>query len=217
MCVSPIRSFSNGGTELYKCLEDTIRQKLEFYQEKNWLNDSNNSECENIIIILTDGQVSSYRLKEIINNNSDKKFRIFTLGIGRDANKLELENLASIGYGVCRMSSESKDIADNVIDILDYTNKIYYKNITHNDKIIMKCAYPNTFTQVFIKLDNSDENIILKTLDKEFCIEPLNIEKGKVISQFYMDYQIKNNIINYNDVISNSFYILMKRYKQMEN
>ena len=205
-------SANMGGTELYKCLEDTIRQKLEFYQEKNWLNDSNNSECENIIIILTDGQVSGYRLKEIINNNSDKKFRIFTLGIGRDANKLELENLASIGYGVCRMSSESKDIADNVIDILDYTNKIYYKNITHNDKIIMKCAYPNTFTQVFIKLDNSDENIILKTLDKEFCIEPQNIEKGKIISQFYMDYQIKNNLINYNDVISNSIkYSLLTR------
>lgn len=197
-------SANMGGTELYKCLEDTIRQKLEFYQEKNWLKDSNNSECENIIIILTDGQVSGHRLKEIITNNSDKKFRIFTLGIGQDANKLELENLASNGYGVCRMSSESKDIADNVIDILDYTNKIYYKNITHNDKIIIKCAYPNTFTQVFIKLDNSTENIILKTLDKEFCIEPQNIEKGKVISQFYMDYQIKNNLINYNDIISNS-------------
>jgi uncharacterized protein YegL len=120
-------SANMGGTELYKCLEDTILQKLEFYQEKNWLKDSISSDNENIIIILTDGQVSGHRLKEIINNHSDKKFRIFTLGIGRDANKLELENLASNGYGVCRMSSESKDIADNVIDILDYTNKIYYK------------------------------------------------------------------------------------------
>jgi len=203
-------SANMGGTELYKCLEDCIRQKVEFYQEKSWLNDSissdssDSSDNENIIIILTDGQVSGHKLKEIINNNSDKKFRIFTLGIGNDANKLELENIALNGYGICRMSSESKDIADNVIDILDYTNKLYYKNITYNDKIILKCAYPNIFTQIFLKMENHNEDIILKTSEKDFYVKSLHIEKEKFISQFYIDYQIKNNLINYNEIIPNS-------------
>ena len=193
-----------GGTELYKCLEDSIRQRLEFYQEKKWLSESVPTECENIIIILTDGQVSGSNLKTIISKYSDKKFRIFTLGIGQDANKTELESIANRGYGVCRMSSEAKDIADNVIDILDYCNKIYYKNIKYNNDVILKCAYPNVFTQAFIKLENQDDNIILKSNLVEFNIKPENIEKGKLISQFYMDYQIKNDLINYNDVILNS-------------
>ena len=184
-----------GGTELYKCLDDCINEKMESYIEKSWLsNTANTTEYENIIIVLTDGQIyGSNQFSDMIKKNRENnKFRIFTLGIGRNADNSELEKLANVGYGVCRMSSESINIADNVIDILDVSQKKFYTNIKYKDKLLFDCAYPNMFQQTYLK---ADENTIKLNADNAtFDINPLIIEKGKLLEQLYWNNQITNSI-----------------------
>jgi len=49
-----------GGTKLYDCLNDCINEKMESYIESQWLSDTkSNNTYENIIIVLTDGQINS--------------------------------------------------------------------------------------------------------------------------------------------------------------
>jgi hypothetical protein len=203
-----------GGTELYKCLEACIRDEIINYTEKQWLSDKITENYENIIIVLTDGQITG-NVQQIFENNKDKKFRINTLGIGRDANKIQLENIALFGNGICRMSSESKTISDNVIDILEISNMKYYRNIKYKDNKLINCAYPNMFIPIFFKDDNNDDTITLNYIDNfdnEYTqnISLMNIDSGMFIAQLYMNNQIENNKIDYKDItdISKKYSIL---------
>jgi hypothetical protein len=203
-----------GGTELYKCLEACIRDEIINYTEKQWVSDKITENYENIIIVLTDGQITG-NVQQSFENNKNKKFRINTLGIGRDANKIQLENIALFGNGICRMSSESKTISDNVIDILEISNMKYYRNIKYKDNKLINCAYPNMFIPLFFKDDNNNDTITLNYIDNfdnEYTqnISLMNIDSGMFIAQLYMNNQIKNNKIDYKDIrdISKKYSIL---------
>jgi hypothetical protein len=198
-------SANMGGTELYKCVEACIRNEFDNYIEKQWASEQSPTECyENVIIIITDGQVSG-DIKSIFDKNLDKKFRVNTLGVGRDCNKIELESIAEHGNGICRMINESKNISDNVIDILEISNIKYYKDIKYNDEILIKCAYPNMFKSIFFRDDNNNKIVLnySDNLDKMYStdIDLTNIESGKLIAQLYMHEQIKNNKIKYDKII----------------
>lgn len=196
-------SANMGGTELYKCLECCIKGDFDNYNHNQWLSDKPNfDEYENIIIVLTDGQVS-YDINNIFDKYKDNYFRVFTLGIGKDCNRHQLESIAENGRGICRMENESKKISDGVIDILDISNKKHYDNIKYNDEIIIKSAYPNMFIPVFIKLIDSDDNNILelKYSDKNYNINMINVESGKFIKQLYYNQIINNKKNNYNTII----------------
>lgn len=205
-----------GETELYKCLDDCITEKIESYIKKSWLSNSNtNTDYENIIIVLTDGQIygSNQFVDMIKKNKKNNKFRIFTLGIGRDANGYELEKLANVGYGVCRMSAESINIADNVIDILDVSEKKYYTNIKYKDQLLFDCAYPNMFQQTYIKAEEEEDIIKLNSDNATFDINPLIIEKSKLLEQLYWNDQIIKNKVpdNFIELCSKKYSILNHR------
>ena len=221
-----------GGTELYNCLECCINEDFDKFTMKEWSSSSDVNDDkelrENIIIVITDGQISS--MNNIYDKYKDKNFRVFALGIGNDCNRHQLEQLSH--FGIARIDNDSKVLSNSVIDILDLSNKKYYTELSYNDKIIIKYAYPNTFISTFIKLNdnisdedklrlkyktsNSDDN-----LSDEYCVNMTNIyngnenekgdeKSGDYIKQMYYNKYITDKKCNLDEVceISKSHSIL---------
>lgn len=104
-----------GGTEL----ENVI---------KNLLN--NKTERRRCYFLLTDGQVSC--VDGIANNIAkDKKpeDRFFTLGIGQDAERHLIEEVARVGCGSYRMDVDTRGLNEAVVQLLDDSSKEYFYNV----------------------------------------------------------------------------------------
>jgi hypothetical protein len=177
-----VRSFKAdmGGTELFHCLEHVLTGKVSDEQPKGrapakWLSDRGSSESpaartdepEHIIILMTDGQVSSaHNMSQMVKRTANT--RLCTLGIGRDANRNELDLLANGGRGFCYMASDSKDITTLITNMIaNCCMYKYFTNIKVNNKQVAAFGYPNNINTMYYKRESPDEVMTLTYEDPE--------------------------------------------------
>ena len=136
------------------------------------------------IFLLTDGQVHDReQCINLITTNSNK-FRIHSLGIGNDFDKVLIERTGKLGRGTSSFVKDVEKINTVIIDTLNKCLRPYlidiqfnfknYKNISKN--CLVKCNPVNNFTyqdeimNYSLILDNNNK------IDVENLSEPINIE-----------------------------------------
>lgn len=97
-------NYNMGGTELLRCLQSCFVEMFDSYELDN---NQTAEDLEKVIIILTDGQI--FNKDELINQIKDysylyskiekKKFRIFSIGIGRDVDRNLIKEMSVCTYG----------------------------------------------------------------------------------------------------------------------
>jgi hypothetical protein len=186
-----IRKFTANmeGTELYDCLGHVLKntgapsEQPKGKHPLKWLSDrllpsTTNSqtsasspqapaEPEHIVILMTDGQVSgSVDINKMI--NSTPNTRLCALGIGNDANRNQLVELANSGHGFCYMASDSKDITALIANMIaNCCMYKYFTNIRINHKHVAEFGYPNTINTMYYKRSTLDEELLLTYEDSE--------------------------------------------------
>ena len=136
------------------------------------------------IFLLTDGQV--HDREECINliSTNSNKFRIHSLGIGNDFDKVLIERSGKLGKGTSSFVENVEKINTVVIDTLNKCLRPYlidiqfnFKNYENNSKnCLVKCNPINNFTyqdeimNYSLILDNNNK------IDVENLSEPINIE-----------------------------------------
>lgn len=145
-----------GGTEIYHCLAACFLNSCKEFEYVN-----NSSVCpadiERIFVFLTDGQISNQgQVFDLVKKNSNKKIRIFSIGIGNDASRELVETLSKLTGGMAKMVVDSTSIESVVDNIVLNINKKYYTNLTAvvNGEMVnmigQKIVYPdNTITAFF--------------------------------------------------------------------
>jgi uncharacterized protein YegL len=167
-CLDTIMTYSAdmGGTEIYKCLEDLLKGKLTNYKYDAESPTKDMTSAEKIFVLLTDGQVSNVDAITTLLQKYKNKCRVFAIGIGNDADRNLIENMATVTHGTFKMVIDETNLTDTVIDMLDYTTKQYYTNVQCyiNSTVvdILPSLYPNEYFSSFVKLTD-DEYETLKT------------------------------------------------------
>ena len=208
-----------GGTELFSCIRYILGENeskttwttLENTDTKVNLDTKVKDELEHNIIILTDGQVEgsiSLFLKQ------KKNIKVFTLGIGDDANRNILTEIANSSYGVCRMIGDSAKLEESVIELLGFCFSEYCKNITINDEILAEYAYPNKCVALFgktskyiscVKFDYNGQKVVLPINAGEIFSEN---NSNDFVSQFYYNNQIEKKLVKNYVELSKEYSIL---------
>lgn len=155
-CLTDVESFdaNMGGTEIYNCLKDSFCSSDimnmnmntntntdiddNFKQFKNYKLEAKKT-CpkthENIIIILTDGEVGSiYEIFNLVkkmnsNDTTNLNTRIFTFGLGTHASKHFIKGISDLTFGDYAMIMDSDDLILPIKKIINTVNKQYYTNI----------------------------------------------------------------------------------------
>ena len=176
---------ASGGTELLKCMtkclnNDIPRRNIKYesksenktnnktnsgivkipghvFNDDNQYNQNNNkfSDMERVYFLLTDGDVTDS--DAVINAVKLHAYntRIFTIGIGADASRSLVENIANETEGIYKMIADSKGVDEIVIDMLTNVYKTHYKNINvsfdGNNVLYNKKLYPGKYMTLFNK------------------------------------------------------------------
>ena len=146
------------GTEIYDCLNDTLRDNLSTYRIESESMEIEKT-LEKVFILLTDGQVTN--IADIITMLNDHKlhhnFRIFGIGLGHDASRPLIETMSNETNGTFKMVADGSNLSDNVIQLLNCASKPYLINPTleiGTHKISQRIIYFNQYFSTCCKLDN---------------------------------------------------------------
>jgi hypothetical protein len=150
--ISSIETFGAdmGGTEIYKCIEHLVKNTV-------------NTDFDNVFMVLTDGQVSNR--KEIVNmlKNHKGTQRIFSVGIGKDADRVLIESLAIATNGLSEMIHDSNSLEDTVINMLNTVSKQYYTEpISSFANLDFSVIYPNKFYGISTVINDSEYEKFIK-------------------------------------------------------
>ncbi len=119
---------SMGGTEIYQCLEYALEE-------------STCNPYEKIFVFLTDGQVSNVQaITKLIKSHSN--VRIFSIGIGSDADRNLVRLMAEQSAGDYKFVVDAKNLEACVTSIISTVNKQYYTNVRLGDEWIV---YPSVY------------------------------------------------------------------------
>ena len=132
-CMIDIDSYSAnmGGTEIQDCLSDCIDLGLKVHKldAKKTCPDT----YENVIIILTDGDVGSIdRIFQMVKSKQSEKSintRIFAIGLGNGTSKQFLKGISDLTFGDYTMVGDNDDLNEPITQILDIVTKQYYTQI----------------------------------------------------------------------------------------
>lgn len=114
---------SMGGTEIYQCLEYALEE-------------STCNPYEKIFVFLTDGQVSNVQaITKLIKSHSN--VRIFSIGIGSDADRNLVRLMAEQSAGDYKFVVDAKNLEACVTSIISTVNKQYYTNVRLGDEWIV--------------------------------------------------------------------------------
>ncbi len=131
-----------GGTEIYPCLEYALTDTVDNPYEK-------------IFVFLTDGQVSNVQaISKLIKSHSN--VRIFSVGIGHDADRNLVKQMAEQSAGDYKFVVDAKNLESCVTSIVNTVNKQYYTNVRFGDEWIV---YPSVYagkTYNFVGKNMSD-------------------------------------------------------------
>jgi hypothetical protein len=231
-----------GGTELLHCLESVLKGKVSDVEVKGrqpqkWLSERvpfsdsplsteiqrleptpASTDPEHVIILMTDGQVNGVRnMVSMVKRKSNT--RLCTLGIGRDANRNELVELANGGRGFCYMASDSKDMSVLITNMIaNCCMYKYFTNIRINGKQVAEFGYPNTINTMFYKRGSPDESLVITYEDPEFpgveISTPLDVNvvdgDNGITQLYYANMEPKNTVAHLEHTIlskHNSFYL----------
>lgn len=187
-----IQSFDSnmGGTEIYECL-------------KNALDDNPSNTFEKIFVFLTDGQVSNtHSITNLIKSKSSySSTRIFSIGIGSDADRNLVKMMADQTSGECKFITDIKDLSLSIQSILTLVNKQYYSNVRlGSEQILYPSIYPGrTYNWVCLTKQSSDIDLTIKAtnpidgMEKTWDLStiPEGTYSDKLISQLYANMLIK--------------------------
>ena len=138
-CLLDIKSYTAdmSGTEIYHCLQDILNlsststnglSKYKFEEKKTC-----SSNYENIIIVLTDGDVGSidkiFEMVRFQQSQSETDTRVFTFGLGSQASKQFIKGLSDLTFGDYTMIGDSEDLLEPVKKIISTVNKQYYTRV----------------------------------------------------------------------------------------
>ena len=143
-----------GGTEILNPIKFALYQK----------------ETDKIILLFTDGQVGNEQ--EIIQyvDENIKTSRIFPFGIDTNVNSSFIKQLAKVGNGKAELIQPNEKIDDKIIrtfariqtPLLENLEIDYGKNKVIDEIKEEKCLFNYEFFNVFTKLENFEDDIILK-------------------------------------------------------
>jgi hypothetical protein len=146
-----------GGTQMYKPLEDTFKQR---YKDMNLE-----------VFLLTDGEIwDQDKLFGLINDkvqDSKGAIRLFTLGIGRGASHALIEGVARAGNGFAQTVSDDEKMDKKVVRMLkgalsphinDYTLEIKYKG---------GAAAESTSDDEFELIEKAQDALVISTPPKQ--------------------------------------------------
>jgi hypothetical protein len=167
---------------------------------------------------MTDGQVSSAaNMAAMVNRKANT--RLCTLGIGRDANRNELVELANGGRGFCYMASDSKDITALITNMIaNCCMYKYFTNVRINGKQVAEFGYPNKINTMFYKRESPTEELVITYEDPEFpgveISTPLDVNvvdgDNGITQLYYANMEPKNTTAHLEHTIlskQNSFYL----------
>lgn len=183
-----------GGTEIYRCLEDILSKKT--------------NGQENVIVLLTDGQVSNIKSIETLLTTHANKCRVFSVGIGSDASRDLIQTMSNSTGGTYKMVIDEKKLEEAVIDLLCDSQKQYYGNIkvkAGNTELSHKYSvlYPNQCFSTFTKVSDLEftqmnsitiEATDMLTTQQKIWEMPVNqMQYGEsYLRQFYAQYHIND-------------------------
>ncbi len=171
-----------------------------------------------IFILITDGQVENEALVMQTVKNKKSQDRFFTIGIGHDASRALVENIALNGHGNSQMVVDNNDIKGAIIKLLDESSKEYLHHVKLdassqlNSHMILTMnrdyIIPNNPFLLFAKINSvkfaecAVTDIKLEALDTINNVVNWNMqlatnENNPDVKQLYGKYMI-NNMINGN-------------------
>ena len=205
-CITDISSYKSnmGGTEILKCLEDCLKKQTDENKiEINQFNKCNflekktcPSTYENVIIVLTDGDVGSIdSIFQMINEkkmSSNINTRIFSFGLGTQASKQFIKGISDMTFGDWTMINDHDDLVKPVKKIIDIVNQQYYtkvelKSIDGNTLREINSVYPNKIYSMLYEVElNKVYELKLNGL-KLKAINPINNEIVEWKIEFNID------------------------------
>lgn len=143
-CLVDIKSYKAdmGGTEIYHCLQDILNLSSTstngLLKYKLEAKKTCPSDYENIIIVLTDGDVGSidsiFKMVREQQTQTETDTRVFTFGLGSQASKQFVKGLSDLTFGDYAMIGDSDDLLEPVKKIISTVNKQYYTGVEINSK-----------------------------------------------------------------------------------
>jgi hypothetical protein len=205
-----------GGTELHKVIHKLLTQK------------SANRRC---YFLLTDGQVYNGNLiTDDINKLKKQGDRFFTLGVGKDADRNLIEEIAIAGHGNFHMVVDTNNsLSDVIVQLLDDSTKEYYYNlkfdlVTDNNEqqnlndclgaVVTKHNYviPNKQFVTGVKISKSKTPIQLKvsaTIGSSIVTQYIDLKNipndNELVKQVYGKYileNLENGTTNYSKLLN---------------
>ena len=197
-----------GGTNIYSPLENIF---------------SNNNDYKDInlaknIFLLTDGRIQNREKCFELIKNSNSKFRIHSIGIGKRFDKILIRKMGEYGKGSINFVEDVNELNKVVINSLNYSSRPYIYNAKFENSIKflheLQPEYNFTFQDEIInysfitdsqpineniniifnsKIDDNDikENLEFKTINK--------LDDGEALSQIIISNIINNENTKFND------------------
>jgi Ca-activated chloride channel family protein len=154
-----VRSFRAdfGGTELLDCLTDVVRNEYGTFGTRVSQPEFHSTR-EHVVVLLTDGQVSNRNVVTEMLSKNAKGVRIMTIGIGRDADRELVQEVADATYGISRVLVDELDLTAALQDVLGYIDKQYYTDVRllgHEVTQVSRVLYPAHPVDLFLRLDDA--------------------------------------------------------------
>jgi uncharacterized protein YegL len=132
VCLMDIESYGAdmGGTEILNCLVDCIDKN--FTKHKLDAKKTCPETYENVIIVLTDGDVGSIdKIFQTIKSKQTNNFntRVFAIGLGTGASKQFIKGISDLTCGDYSMVGDHENLNVPIEQIFKVINKQYYTNI----------------------------------------------------------------------------------------
>jgi hypothetical protein len=161
-----------GRTELFPCLSDvlsgklraaaeTVKQEDNDFKNREWTprssSDNNPASPEDqVIILITDGQVNNQDAMTNLLNSFNHKYRVFSIGIGQDVDRHLITEIGKSSNAKSEIILDNPDVTTAVVKMLDSASKHYYTSTVMkiNEKLIQvdDVIYPNQFHHFFHKM-----------------------------------------------------------------
>jgi Ca-activated chloride channel family protein len=147
-----------GDTELLDCLTEVVRGQYTSFDTRTADHVKGDVAREHVVVLLTDGQVSSRSaITEMLTKNA-KGVRIMTIGIGRDADRELVQGVADATYGISRVLVDELDLTAALQEVLGYIDKQYYTDVRllgHEVTQVSRVLYPAHPVDLFLRLDDA--------------------------------------------------------------
>lgn len=185
-CYERIQTFDAdmGRTEILQCLCDCVDGNLKHYESRTFESSSSvENSMENIIVILTDGDVGN--INQIFTTiksktNAKTNTRIFTIGLGSGASKQFIKGISDLTYGDYFMVGDHENLDVPINKIMEVINKQYYTNIQIKNNNLdtqthLNAIYPGKTYSLVIKTTQEQINYFISNPFEIIGWDPINL------------------------------------------